>query len=268
MVGTSPETYYLDTVIGKMSKVFTVADSGLPPLAPGFERGHLVEAFNEIYTASAPGIENVGIDGLYPKPDLVPFEEAKLYGHNTVHFVLALLLRERGGQTMDEAARYPDLVEIALSTMVEECGPALCKKYTGADPFFEPDAFRAHAEDLVKRMTSPVLKDDVARVLRDMERKLGWDDRVAGAMRLCLEQGITPPHLMAATELAARKCFGWGHSAVAKGLTGLWRNAPQQEVALLVDEVVQRVPAPPASQKHEGFPERFPSIQTVSSAPC
>ncbi len=245
LVGKFPETYCLDTVIGKMSKVFTVADSDLPPLAPGFERGHLVEAFNVIYTADAPELADAGIDGLYPKPDLVPFEEAKLYGHNAVHFVLALLLRERGGQTMDEAARHPDLVEIALSTMVEECGPALCKKHTGADPFFEPDAFRAHAEDLVKRMTSPVLKDDVARVLRDMERKLGWDDRVAGAMRLCLEQGITPSHLMATTALAARKCFGWDHNAVAKGLAGLWRDSPEAEVAPLVDCIVSLVPDPP-----------------------
>ncbi len=76
---------------------------------------------------------------------------------------------------MDEAVRHPDLVETALSVMVDECGEALCRKHAGADPFFEPDAFRAHAEDLVKRMTSPVLKDDVARVLRDMERKLGCD---------------------------------------------------------------------------------------------
>jgi mannitol-1-phosphate/altronate dehydrogenase len=242
LVGAFPETHYLDTVIGKMSKVFTVDDSELPPLAPGFERGHLVEAFNEIYTAYAPGIADVGIEGLYPKPDLVPFEEAKLYGHNTVHFVLALLLRERGGSTMDEAAGHPELMDTALSAMVDECGGALCRKHAGADPFFESDAFRAHAEDLVKRMTSPVLKDDVARVLRDMERKLGWDDRVAGAMRLCLAQDVTPTHLMAATELAARTCFGWDRDAIAKGLAGLWRDAPQAEVAPLVDRIVDLVP--------------------------
>ena len=218
----------------------------MPALVPGLGRGHLVEAFNDIYTSSAPGVDDVGIAGLVPKPDLVPFEEAKLYGHNTVHFVLALLLRERGEVSMDAAARHPDLRDMALAIMVDECGAALCRKHGGVDPFFEPDAFRAHAEDLVARMASPVLKDSVERVLRDMERKLGWNDRVAGAMRLCLAQDVTPTHLMTATELAARTCFGWNRDAVAKGLAGLWRDAPQTEVAPLVDQIVNLVPdAPP-----------------------
>ena len=71
-VGEFPQIHYLDTVIGKMSKVFDAAESELPPLAPGCARGHLVEAFNTIYTDFAPGVEFLGIAGLYPKQDLTP----------------------------------------------------------------------------------------------------------------------------------------------------------------------------------------------------
>ncbi len=245
-VGSFSETYYLDTVIGKMSKVFTTAESDLPPLAPGFDRGHLVEAFNDIYTASAPGIDKLGIEGLYPRRDLWPFEEAKLYGHNTAHFMLAFLLQQRGAHYMSEAAGHPDLVERTRAALVEECGEALCRKHAGVDPFFAPDTFREFAHRLVERMISPVLNDSVERVIRDPERKLGWDDRMMGAIRLCLAQGVTPTHLMTATELAARTCFGWDRDSIAKGLAGLWRDAPQAEVAPLVDHIASLVPDPPA----------------------
>ncbi|MDP7023781.1 MAG: hypothetical protein QGH42_06010 [Kiritimatiellia bacterium] len=246
LVGAFPEAYYLDTVIGKMSKVFTAGDSELPPLAPGFERGHLVEAFNEIYTTAAPGIANVGIEGLYPKPDLVPFEEAKLYGHNTVHFMLAFLLHERGHRYMHEVAGHLDLVDLARTVLTEECGAALCRKHGQADSLFTPDAFRQFACRLVERMISPVLEDSVERVIRDPERKLGWHDRMIGAIRLCLAQDVAPTHLMAATGLAARECFGWDRDAIAKGLAGLWHDAPQAEVAPLVDRIVNVAPDPPS----------------------
>ncbi len=237
-VGEFAETYYLDTVIGKMSKVFTTDESELLPLAPDLDRGHLVEAFNDIYTASAPGLEELGIEGLYPKQDLYPFEEAKLYGHNTTHFMLAFLLHERGCRYMHEAADQPDLVALTKSVLVEECGAALCRKHAGADPFFAPAAFREFAHGLVDRMVSPVLKDSIDRVIRDPERKLGWQDRMIGSIRLCLDQGVQPSQLLSATAAAARESFGQDAAAVAAGLANLWSAAPAGEVSALVDKIV------------------------------
>jgi mannitol-1-phosphate 5-dehydrogenase len=42
------------------------------------------------------------------------------------------------------------------------------------------------------RMLNPFLGDLVDRVARDPMRKLGWDDRLVGTMRLALSQGILP----------------------------------------------------------------------------
>ena len=136
---------------------------------------------------------------------------------------------------MDAGVRHQDLQDVALTTILTECGPALCRKHSGQDPFFEPDAYRAYAENLINRMTSPLLQDEIDRVLRDMERKLGWDDRMAGAIRLCLDQGITPSHLLAATKVAARTCFGSDRDAVDRGLAGLWRDAPTNETIPLIE---------------------------------
>ena len=41
-------------------------------------------------------------------------------------------------------------------------------------------------------MTNPYLYDSVERVGRDPRRKLGWDDRLVGTLRLVLQQHIVP----------------------------------------------------------------------------
>jgi mannitol-1-phosphate/altronate dehydrogenase len=46
-------------------------------------------------------------------------------------------------------------------------------------------------------MTNPYLSDTVARAIRDPLRKLGCSDRLFGALRLCLANGVTPESLAA-----------------------------------------------------------------------
>ncbi len=208
-VGSFEQTYYLDTVIGKMSKIFTIAECDLPPLAPGLTRGHLVEEFNTIYTDSAPGIETVGVVGLYPKNDLEPFEEAKLYGHNAVHFMLATLAARKNCRYMNEAAQYPELLRMALRALRDECGVALCRKYAGLDSFFTSEYYDEYAENLIRRMVSPVLEDSIERIVRDPARKLAWNDRIVGAIRLCLSQEVNPSVLCSAVTLSPELRAGW-----------------------------------------------------------
>ena len=239
-VGTFPNTYYLDTVIGKMSKVFTTDESALPPLAPGLNRGHLVEAFNAIYTSDAPGISDLGIIGLHPKTDLSPFEEAKLYGHNTAHFLLAFLAAERGCRYMDDVNAHPDLPDQTRQVLIEECGAALCRKHSGVDDFFESARFAEFASELVDRMTSPVLNDSVERVIRDPQRKLGWNDRMIGAIRLCREQDVRPAQLLSVTAAMVKKTFGSERGAIVDGLSRLWAGGPEQDVSLLRDELLRQ----------------------------
>jgi hypothetical protein len=191
-VGAFPETFYLDTVIGKMSKIFTTSESELPPLAPGFSRGHLVEDFNVIYSSSAPGVDEMAPEGIYSKADLGPFEEAKLYGHNAVHFLLGSLAKRKGCRYLSDAAAYPELLRSAHLALRDECGAALCRKFAGVDEFFAMENFSAYAAALIDRMVSPILNDSVDRIIRHPERKFSWNDRIIGAIRLCLDQGVFP----------------------------------------------------------------------------
>ncbi len=233
-IGDFPATYYLDTVIGKMSKIFSSEESELPPLAPGLSRGHLVEEFNTIYTSSAPGIENAGLVGLYPKVDLIPFEEAKLYGHNATHFMMAIFAAEHGCKYMDQVKEFPEIIQQTITALKKECGAALCAKFNGYDEFFTRENFDDYANELVPRMMSGTLRDSVDRIIRDPARKLGWNDRIIGAIRLCLQQGIVPERLIAGALLAARQSFGCDRIKIVEGLEQLWSGQSQDETSSLI----------------------------------
>ncbi|MCX7005986.1 MAG: hypothetical protein NTY53_01820 [Kiritimatiellaeota bacterium] len=224
-VGVFPATHYLNTVIGKMSGVFSAEEGArrqLPTLTPSADRGHLVEEFNNILIQSCAGIEERCVQNLIAKPDLLPFEEAKLYGHNALHFWLGLHAEQCGFQMMDEISGAPDLLARARVAFVEEVGAALCRKRAGVDELFTREGFAAYADDLLQRMVNPFLTDRVERVCRDLERKLGWDDRLIGALRLVVSQGLEPAVLAEGAVLAVKKLFGSNPQKIRIGLESLW----------------------------------------------
>ncbi len=226
-VGTFPQTHFLNTVIGKMSCVFPAeecARRGILTLTPSADRGHLVEAFDAILVQSCDGILDRKVRGLCDKNDLIPFEEAKLYGHNAVHFWLGLQAQQKGSQFMHELAGDEELLSKARTAFVDESGSALCRKWAGVDPLFTPEGFAAYADDLLVRMINPFLTDRVDRVCRDLERKLGWDDRMIGTIRLVLKQGIQPVVLAEGAALAVRNLFGDDVERIRAGLELLWRS--------------------------------------------
>ncbi len=189
---------FLNTVIGKMSRVVTdpveIAELKLKTIAPGLERAFLVEQFNRILvsrtqiTGLTPGIK-VFIE----KDDLLPFEEAKLYGHNAIHSLLGFIGAVRGATSMTELKDDKVVMQIGRDAFLKESGGALVKKYAYlGDELFTEDGFKDYAEDLLLRMTNPYLGDTIARVARDVVRKLEMDGRIFGTMQLALEYGIEP----------------------------------------------------------------------------
>jgi hypothetical protein len=185
-----------NTVIGKMSGVIrgteALEEIGLRPMTPDLDRGVLVEEFNRILVSRLPCRER-GIAVFEEKDDLLPFEEAKLYGHNAIHCLLGYLAYGRGYRVMSEIGADAELMALGRRAFVEESGAALVRKHgaTGED-LFTPEGFREYARDLLERMVNPFLHDLVARICRDPIRKLGYSDRLFGAMREALKQGIRP----------------------------------------------------------------------------
>ncbi len=199
----------LNTVIGKMSQVVVdpaeITRRKLVPSTPDSGKAFLVEEFNRILMSRITlKAYNRVIPTFTEKDDLSLFEETKLYGHNAVHAMSGYFLHARNCTGMAEMTNHPDLMMAARDTLLRESGAALCRKYAGSDPLATAEGFRAYADDLLPRMVNPWLGDTVDRVIRDPARKLGWDDRLIGAMRLCLSQNIHPHHLAAGAMAALR----------------------------------------------------------------
>lgn len=194
---------FVNTVIGKMSQVVTdpelIEAKGLVRIAEGIDRAFLVEQFNHIL-ATKCRLEGFtpGIEVFVEKEDLLPFEEAKLYGHNAIHALIAYLSALRGYEKMTEAGGDEAIMSIAGKAFIDESGAALIRKYGAeVDELFTETGYKAFAEDLLKRMTNPYLDDAVERAGRDPVRKLGCSDRIYGTMRVCLSQGVEPVNMAA-----------------------------------------------------------------------
>jgi mannitol-1-phosphate/altronate dehydrogenase len=84
------------------------------------------------------------------------------------------------------------MMSFARAAFIEESGAALIRKRAGIDQLFTAEGYRDFADTLLERMTNPFLVDMIERVTRDTERKLGWNDRLIGTMRVALDQGIAP----------------------------------------------------------------------------
>jgi mannitol-1-phosphate 5-dehydrogenase len=199
----------LNTVIGKMSGVVVdpkqMQEQKLACVVEGMSRAFLVEKFNRILITQI-GLPNFkrGITVFEEKADLLPFEEAKLYGHNATHALIGYLLRLKKAEFMAEAQKDKELMRLARDAFLLESGKALCKKYAGLDPLFTDKGYQAYVDDLLERMMNPHLRDSVERITRDPRRKLGWDDRLVGTMRLALSKDIVPTRYAAGAAAALR----------------------------------------------------------------
>lgn len=204
----------LNTVIGKMSGVIqdpaVIQKLGLATLAPGFPRAILVEAFNRILVTAVPFPgHRRGISVFEEKTDLLPFEEAKLYGHNAVHALLAYEAARKGLAAMSEIRNDGELMDLGRLAFAE-CGSFLIKKHKGVgDKLFTPAGFGAYAEDLLERMTNPFLHDEVARIARDPIRKLSPGDRLLGTMAEALRLGFSPNLMARGTASAILFLLQW-----------------------------------------------------------
>jgi mannitol-1-phosphate/altronate dehydrogenase len=186
----------VNTVIGKMGGVIqdvvTIRELGLDRMTPESRTAVLVEEFNHIVISKIRLQDyRKGIEVFLEKDDLLPFEEAKLFGHNAVHSMLGFFAALRGYTFMSEIRNDRKLYEYGERAFLDECGAYLLTKYKNADdPLFTREGFTYYATDLLERMTNPYLRDEVQRICRDPLRKLDYDDRFFGTIRGALQHDV------------------------------------------------------------------------------
>jgi len=225
---------------GIVSGADKIAAAGLEPLAPGLDRAFLVEEFNRILVThiDLPGFER-GIAVFEEKGDLYPFEEAKLYGHNSTHALIGYLLKLKKAGFISDAIMEKGLLKYARDALVNEAGEALCRRYPGVDPMFTQSGFVTYADSLLMRMMNPHLRDSVERVTRDPKRKLGWNDRLIGTIRLALEEQVVPRNFATGAAAAAWALAQEDPRPVETVLAELWKqeNAAEPEIKKIMDMI-------------------------------
>ena len=255
--GVLRQVRFLNTVIGKMSGMVgdlaEIQALGLEPLTPGDGHAFLVEAFNRILISrirfDEPGFTR-GISTFVEKDDLLPFEEAKLYGHNAAHALGTYLGALLGVQRIADLAEIPGMMPFLRRAFVEESGAILIQRHRGIDPLFTEEGYAAYADDLLERMVNPFLADLVKRVGRDPERKLGWDDRLIGTIRLGLSAGVHPSRYAlgaAAALVYLEPSYLVNSTAPGERLRSLWGDSGQNPQA---DQVLELIQAALAHLRH------------------
>ena len=256
---------FLNTVIGKMSQVITdpaeIDTRRLARITPDLPRAFLVEAFNHILISRVqfPEPFSRGMTVFQEKDDLLPFEEAKLFGHNATHAVLGYLGAMLGAEHVADLQAVKGILPFTRAAFIEESGSALIRKHAGLDPLFTLDGYRDFADDLLERMMNPFLVDMIERVTRDTERKLGWNDRLVGTMRVAHAQGVAPRRYalgaaaaLARLDLAALE----GQTSVRSVLDALWREAsPDRAERDWLVAMVETALGELRSWKAAGFPD-------------
>ena len=139
-----------------------------------------------------------GITGFQLSDNIHAYEERKLFTHNMGHAVCAYLGFLAGHTWTWQAVEDP-AVRSVLDGAFAETGEALMRRHG-----FAAREQRDHEQDLATRFANRRLGDTVARVGRDPLRKLGPQDRLVGAARLCLAQGIQPRNVVRALAAALR----------------------------------------------------------------
>lgn len=184
----------VETSLGRMVPVATASMQEGNPVRVWAESFSELPVDSEGFRGDIPDIV-----GLKPFTPFRFYLERKLYMHNMSHAVLAYLGYRSGFETIWQTVRDPKISTIAQGAL-EEAGNALSRKFNV--PYEELIAF---GKDLMSRFNNRLLGDTVARVGRDPIRKLASNDRLIGAARLCLAQGVQPINI--SRGIAAALCF-------------------------------------------------------------
>jgi len=147
------------------------------------------------------------IEGLVAVDDFTAYYRRKLYRYSAGHVATAYLGQLKGYRYLHAAIRDPEIAHLARSAVRE--GQAGLRAAYG--PEIAGDD--TEVEAIIHRFGNAELGDTVARVGRDVPRKLGPTDRLLGAARLAEGAGVAPVRL--AQVAAAALCFKDGGDAPA-----------------------------------------------------
>lgn len=173
----------VETSIGKMVPLMTQKDLQQDVLQVFAEEYNTLILDKKAFKNPIPEI-----DGIVPKENMKAWVDRKLFIHNLGHAATAYLgfLYNPKFVYLWEVLEIPEIFNEVRETM-QQSATALFKKFP--DDFTE-ESLQNHTDDLLSRFRNRALGDTLFRVGCDLIRKLGPDDRLAGAIKLAVEMNL------------------------------------------------------------------------------
>ena len=184
----------VEASIGRMVPVQTEAMKDGHPLRVCVEKYGFLPVDKDAFKGEIPDITN-----LVPYSPFDFYLKRKLYIHNMGHATCAYLGDILGLTYIYESIDLPDVYIIVKNAMLESA-QALAGQYQAPmKPLMD------HIDDLLGRFTNAALGDTCQRVGGDPARKLSPEDRLIGAGKLALQQGIAPCHIAVGAAAGVRR---------------------------------------------------------------
>lgn len=198
------------------------------------------ESFNTLITD--------GTDWRNPRPDDVEWitfvrdirawTDRKLFVHNLGHAACAWRARAYDPDiaTIAEAIAVP-AIRGHVESVMRATAAIVCATYPHE---FNQISLSQHVTDLLHRFGNPNLGDTIERVGQDLQRKLGREERLLGAMLLAAKTPIDSTRIGATLRILSEVA----HDAATFGMPGFSRNTGdialfhrQQNVAAIITEL-------------------------------
>ena len=183
----------VETSVGRMVPVPTAAMQEGNSTRIWAEPYHELPADQDGFRGGIPDMM-----GLLPRTPFAVYVERKLYMHNMSHAMLAYLGAAAGHTYIWQAVQDREIRKATLAAL-EEAAHALHLKHG-----LEQEELSSFGFNLMSRFDNRMLGDTVARVGRDPIRKLAENDRLTGAARLCVAQGIQADNICRGIAAALR----------------------------------------------------------------
>jgi mannitol-1-phosphate 5-dehydrogenase len=173
----------IETSIGKMVPIMQKKDL----------QDDILQIFAEPYNTlilNKNGFRNPvpEIKGLAPKENMKAWVDRKLFIHNLGHSTAAYVgyLYNPKFVYLYEALAVAEILDCTRMTM-QQASEILLARYPGE---FTHNDLNEHINDLLTRFRNKALGDTIFRVGCDLQRKLGPEDRLAGAINSALELNL------------------------------------------------------------------------------
>ncbi len=179
------EIGFVEASIGRMVPVMTEEKKKGNPLKVCVEPYNILPVDKDAFRGEVP----TDVKNLYPYSPFNLFIQRKLFMHNMSHALSSYLGYLRNYTYVYETEKDFDIRYCAYKALIQSANAISKENKVDIQMLID------HADNLLYRFQNVELADTVKRVGKDTKRKLGSNDRLVGALKLCEKHNVDASYI-------------------------------------------------------------------------